>query len=128
MAYSWADLAALSLARQFPKVTGRGAAAVAQTMARVGPIQAQTARSPFLGLAARIPGVRLEDICAAYDQLLIVRGSNIRGTVHTCTPQDHALLESATRIGQRALWPRMLKLKGTTLEEVWAGIEDYAPR
>ena len=97
-------------------------------MARVGPIQAQTARSPFLGLAARIPGVRLEDICAAYDQLLIVRGSNIRGTVHTCTPQDHALLESATRIGQRALWPRMLKLKGTTLEEVWAGIEDYAPR
>lgn len=126
MAYSWDDLAALSLARQFPKVAGRGAAAVAQTVARIGPIQAQTARSPFLGLAARIPGVRLEDICAAYDELLIVRGSNIRGTVHTCTPPDHALLEAATRIGQRALWARMLKLKATTLEQVWEGMEDYA--
>lgn len=126
MAYSWDDLAALSLARQFPSMQGRNAAAVAETVRRIGPIQAQTARSPFLGLAARIPSVTLQDICTAYDELLIVRGSNIRGTVHTSTPQDHALLEATTRVGQRALWARMLKLKATTLEELWDGIEDYA--
>ncbi len=126
MACSWDDLAALSLARQFPLVEGRDAAAVAEAVRRIGPIQAQTARSPFVGLAARIPGVTLEAISAAYSELLIVRGSNIRGTVHTSTAPDHALLEVATRIGQRSLWSRMLKLEATTLEQVWDGIEDYA--
>lgn len=126
MTCSWEELAALSLARQFPNVEGRDAAAVAQTVDRIGPIQAQTARSPFLALAARIPGATLDAISAAYNDLLIVRGSNIRGTVHTSTPQDHALLEAATRVGQRTLWARMLKLDATTLEEVWDGIEDYA--
>lgn len=126
MAFSWDDLAALSLARQFPNVEGRDAAAVAETVGRIGPIQAQTARAPFLGLAARMPGVTNEAISAAYDDLLIVRGSNIRGTVHTSTPHDHALLEAATRLGQRSLWARTLKLEATTLESVWDGIEDYA--
>ena len=32
----------------------------------------------------------------------------------------------ATRLGQRALWQRTLKLERTTLEDVWAGIEDFA--
>jgi len=126
MACSWDELAALSLARQFPNLQGRDATAVAETVRRIGPIQAQTARSPFLGLAARIPGVTRADIFAAYDDLLIVRGSNIRGTVHTSTPTDHAVLEAATRVGQRTLWARMLGLQATTLEQVWEGIEDYA--
>ena len=72
------------------------------------------------------PGVDLETISAAYDDHRIVRGSNIRGTVHTSTPEDNPLLEVATRIGQRALWERTLKLGRTTLEDVWAGIEDFA--
>ncbi len=55
-----------------------------------------------------------------------MRGSNIRGTVHTSTPEDNALLEVATRLGQHALWQRTLKLQTTTLEDVWSGIEDLA--
>ena len=124
--YSWDDLARLARARQFPDVPGRDVDAVADALDRIGPIQAQTARAPFLGLAARMPGVTLETISAAYDAHLIVRGSNIRGTVHASTPQDNALLEVATRLGQRALWNRTLRLEATTLEEVWAGIEDFA--
>ncbi len=46
--------------------------------------------------------------------------------MHTSTPEDNALLEVATRIGQRTLWQRTLKLQRTTLEDVWAGIEDFA--
>ncbi len=130
MAYSWADLGALSLARQFPQAESgwapRDPAAVARMVRRIGPIQSQTARAPYLALAARLPGVDLETISAAYDELLIVRGSTIRGTVHTSTPADHPLLEAATRIGQRALWQRTLKLRERSLEDVWQGIEDFA--
>lgn len=57
-----------------------------------------------------------------------MRGSNIRGTVHTSTPDDHPLLEVATRAGQRALWARMLKLDAATLEQVWSGIEGTRAR
>ena len=126
MAYSWEELAARALARQFPEVNGRDAAAVTSAVGLIGPIQSQTARSPFLGLAARMPGVTLEAITTAYEELGIVRGSNIRGTVHTSTAEDHVLLEVAARIGQRALWDRTLRLTTTELEDVWAGIEDFA--
>jgi Winged helix DNA-binding domain len=126
MAYTWEELAGLSLARQFPDLDGRGVAAVAETVRRIGPIQAQTARSPFLGLAARLPGVTLETVSSAYDDLLIVRGSNIRGTVHTSVPADNPLLEVATRLGNRTLWNRTLKLSQKSLEDVWNGIEDFA--
>ena len=45
------DLAALTTARQFPDVVSDVAGLVSQT----GPVQSQTARSPFIGLAARAP-------------------------------------------------------------------------
>lgn len=65
-------------------------------------------------------------VTAAYEDLLIVRGSSLRGTVHSSTPDDHRLLEVATRVGQRALWARTLKLDAATLNQVWDGIEEYA--
>src|SRR6478735_2392132 len=124
--HTWEDLAGRALARQFPDVPERDVDSVARALHLIGPIQAQTARSPFLALAARMPGVTLEEVSAAYDAHRIVRGSNIRGTVHTSTPEDNALLEVATRLGQRALWQRTLKLQRTTLVDVWSGIEDFA--
>ena len=124
--YSWADLGALALARQFPTVAERDAAAVAEVVRRTGPIQSQTARSPFIGLAARMPGVTHAAITSAYDDHLIVRGSNLRGTVHTSTAEDHALLEVASRLGQRTLYQRTLRPAAVTLEQVWAGLEEFA--
>jgi hypothetical protein len=124
--YTWEDLAGRALARQFPDVPGRDVVSVAHALQLIGPVQAQTARAPFLALAARLPGLTLEDVSTAYDAHTIVRGSNIRGTVHTSTPGDNALLEVATRLGQRPLWRRTLKLESTTLEDVWGGIEDFA--
>ena len=126
MTYSWLDLAGHTLARQFPDVAERDPTAVAEAIRLIGPIQSQTARSPFLALAARVPGFTLETVSAAYEDLFIVRGSNIRGTVHTSTPDDNALLEVATRLGLRALWNRMLKLDDRTLEDAWSGIEEFA--
>ncbi len=92
----------------------------------VGPVQSQTARSPFLGLAARFPGVTREAVSAAYEAGTVVRGSTIRGTVHTATPEQYAALGVATRIGQRTLWQRLLGLERSTVEQLWADTEDFA--
>src|SRR4051794_30075563 len=102
--HTWDDLAGRAPARPFPPLPGRDVDSVARALHLIGPVQSQTARSPFLALAARMPGVTLEAISAAYDEHRIVRGSTIRGTVHTSTPEDNVLLEVATRVGQRALW------------------------
>jgi hypothetical protein len=99
---------------------------VAETVRRIGPIQSQTARSPFVGLAARLPGVTHDDVTAAYESLAIVRGSTIRGTVHTCAAEQHPLLDAATRLGQRAVWTRQLKLPDAEVDELWQATERFA--
>lgn len=125
-AYDWDELRGLTLARQFPDVTGLGPAAVVETMTRIGPIQSQTARSPYVALGARRPGVTHGAVTAAYESHAIVRGSTIRGTVHTSTAAHHALLAATTRVGQRALWVRQLRLDQADVEELWAATEAFA--
>jgi hypothetical protein len=124
--YDWDELRALSLARQFPDVDGRGPDAVVETVRRTGPIQSQTARSPYAALGARLPGVTHEAVTTAYESLSIVRGSSIRGTVHTSTADHHVLLDAATRLGQRAIWVRQLALAHSEPEELWEATEAFA--
>lgn len=122
MALSLQDLTALTLGRQFPeRIT-----TIAGLMESTGPVQSQTARSPFIGLAARRAGTTCEEISAAYDAGTIVRGSTIRGTVHTATPVQYAALGAATRVGQRTLWQRLLKLEHGSLDDLWSETEDFA--
>lgn len=123
---TWEELGARSLARQFPVIEGRDVAAVVRAVHATGPVQSQTARSPYVGLAARLPGVTRETITAAYESWEIVRGSNLRGTVHTSTPADHALLEVATRHGQRRSYERTWRLAERRVEDAWAATESYA--
>jgi hypothetical protein len=125
-AYDWHELRALSLARQFPEIGGRGADDVVETVRRIGPIQSQTARSPYAALGARIPGVTHDAITTAYESLSIVRGSTIRGTVHTSTAAHHVVLDATTRVGQRAIWVRHLGLRHTEVEDVWRATEQFA--
>lgn len=122
MVLSLADLTAASLGRQFPE----GIDDVSALAEAVGPIQSQTARSPFIGLAARRPGTTHAEVTAAYTDGRIVRGSTIRGTVHTATQAQHAALDVATRTGQRALWNRLIRPTTFTLEELWVEIERFA--
>jgi len=125
-AYDLDELRALSLARQFPEVDQVGTDAVVAAVDRIGPIQSQTARSPYIGLGARFPGLTRRDVTEAYESWRIVRGSNIRGTVHTSTAEDQLLLDATTRVGQRTLWRRFLRLDHAELDDVWAAIEVYA--
>lgn len=125
-AYDLEELHGLTLGRQFPRLDGRGADAVVEAVGRIGPIQSQTARSPYVGLSARLPGVTHTAVTEAYESSQILRGSTIRGTVHTSTAAHHALLDATTRCAQRTLWRRFLRLDHTELEDVWAAIEAFA--
>ncbi len=125
-AYDLEELRGLSLARQFPPISGRDADAVVEAFGRIGPIQSQTARSPYVGLGARLPGVTHAAVTEAYESWRIVRGSTLRGTVHTSTAGHHVLLDATTRCAQRPLWRRFLRLDHTELDDVWSAIETYA--
>jgi Winged helix DNA-binding domain len=125
-AYDWDELRGLTLARQFPDVSGLDARAVVETMMRIGPIQSQTARSPYVALGARLPGVTHAAVTQAYEAHALVRGSTIRGTVHTSTAVHHALLDATTRVGQRAVWVRQLRLAPTEVEDLWGATEAFA--
>ena len=122
MGYSWDDLAGLALARQFPAAAPDVAAAVHAT----GPMQTQTARSAFLGLAARFPGTTHAEITEAYAAGAIVRGSTIRGTVHTASPEHYTVLAEATRVGQHPRWARVLGISEEQLADLYASVEDFA--
>lgn len=127
MPLTWDDLAAAALARQFPDdPAGDRPGDVASRVALIGPVQSQTARSPFLALAARFPGTTRAEVAAAYDAGTLVRGSVVRGTVHTATPAQYAALGAATRVGQRTLWQRLLRLERSRLEDLWDDTEAYA--
>src|SRR5690349_1204849 len=119
---SWDDLAAGSLARQFPDDPGT----VAGRVHAIGDPQTQTARSAFIGLGARFPGVTHAEITAAYDAGEIVRGSTIRGTVHTADPDVYTVLAEATRVGQHQRWARILGISDAQLAELWTSVEAWA--
>lgn len=122
MGVSFDDLRGLALARQFPG----GVSSVVDLVAATGPVQSQTARSPFLGLAARRPGTTHGEVTAAYEAGDLVRGSTLRGTVHTCTAAQHPLLHLGTRVGQRTRWQQLLRLEHGSLDDLWRSTEAFA--
>ncbi len=93
---------------------------------QVGPIQSQVARAPFVAVAARLPGASYADVTAAYESADLVRGSNLRGTIHTCVREQHPLLDAVTRRAMEKGWTRNLGLQRTTAAQVQAGIEKFA--
>lgn len=65
-------------------------------------------------------------ITAAYEDGGLVRGSVIRGTVHTVVPSQHRLLAVATRVGLASAWARSLGLSPVQQKAVWERIEEFA--
>ena len=124
--YTWEQLARATLRRQFPKVRGRGEQAVVELVRRVGPIQSQVARSPFVAVASRLPGATYDAIVASHESYAVVRGSNLRGTVHTSVREQHGTLDAVTRRAMANGWRNHLRLQRTSVDEVHAGIEEFA--
>lgn len=126
VAYRWEELAGLTLRRQFPSVRGTGRAAILEVLRRVGPVQSQVARAPFVALSARLPGARYHDIVAVHETYDVVRGSNLRGTVHTCVQEQHPLLDTVARRTLHKYWMRGLRLTRVDADDVRRAMEEYA--
>ena len=75
-----------ALARQLllDRVTLKVPAAVE----RIGGLQAQLARPPFIGLWSRLAGFSREDLAGAIDRREVVRGTLYRGTIHLVSRDD----------------------------------------
>jgi hypothetical protein len=124
--YTWDTLRHATVRRQFPRIRGRGTQAVIELIRRVGPIQSQVARSPFVTVSSRLPGAAYADIVAAYESYDVVRGSSLRGTVHTCSRAQHPVLDAITRRTLANIWRRSLKLARVEVDDVRAALESYA--
>jgi DNA glycosylase AlkZ-like len=115
-----------TLRRQFPAIRGRGPAAVVELFQRLGPIQSQVPRAPFLAISSRLPGVSYETVCALFEAHRLLKTSNIRGTVHTSVPEQFAWLDAVARRSRATQLRSVLKLRQVTPEQLAAEIEGFA--
>ena len=123
MAHTWDSLNASTVPRQFPADDR----APADLVARIGPMQTQTARSAFIGLGARSALATHAAVTEAYEAAEIVRGTTLRGTVHTATRAGHRPLDATARLTVRHHWRTTLKLDDPAVQErMWASLEDFA--
>jgi hypothetical protein len=97
MRLSQERLAGISLGRQFPSIRGRGRPAVLELFDRLGPIQSQVPRAPFLTAASRLPGVGYATVRDAFADFELLRATNLRGTVHTCRPAVFGAVDAVSR-------------------------------
>jgi DNA glycosylase AlkZ-like len=115
-----------TLRRQFPVISGRGPAAVLELFRRLGPIQSQVPRAPFLTISSRLPGVTYETVCELFESHQLVKTSNIRGTVHSSVPEQFAWLDAVARRTRGTQLRNVLKLQQVTPEGLAAEIEAFA--
>lgn len=118
-------LRTLALARQFPRIPGRDAAAVVALVQRVGPMQSQAPRAPFAGIAARLPGVENADIAAAFDDHRLIKNSTLRLTVHTVAAGQFAAAEAVAARTRRGPVAAHLKLDPAVVDDLGAETEAY---
>ncbi|MGZ8695348.1 MAG: winged helix DNA-binding domain-containing protein [Gaiellaceae bacterium] len=76
-----------TLARQL--LLGREQLDVATAVARLGALQAQRPRAPYVALAARLEGFEREQLTAALHDRTVVRATLMRETLHLVTASDY---------------------------------------
>ncbi len=99
-----------TLARQFPAVDGRDPAAVLELFGRLGPIQSQVPRSPFLTASSRLPGVTYATMAALFEDHRLLKTSSLRGTVHTTDRAQYPLVDAVARRQRAQQLTRALEL------------------
>jgi hypothetical protein len=130
---SYNQLRLRTLRRQFPTIPGRGPDAVLELLRRLGPIQSQVPRAPFLTISSRLPGVSYDTVCRLFESHQLIKTSNIRGTVHTSLPDQFGWLDAVARRTRSAQLGNVLKLRQITPDELAAETEaftsmDWRPR
>ena len=126
-------MAGRTLRRQFPVVSGRGPDDVLALFDRLGPIQSQVPRAPFLAASSRLPGVAYDTVNGLFADHRLVKTSSLRGTVHTSTAATFPRLDAVARSLRGTQARQNLDLGQTTTGEMYAEIErfcadDWRPR
>jgi len=119
------ELRRRTLQRQFPSIDGRQPEAVLELFNRLGPIQSQVPRAPFLTVSSRLPGVSYETINGLFEEHRLLKTSNLRGTVHTSTQEQFGWLDAVARRGRAAQLRNYLKLDRLAPEDVVAEVEAF---
>ena len=119
------ELRRRTLQRQFPKINGTGPESVLELFARLGPIQSQVPRAPFLAVSSRLPGVSYSTICDLFEQHRLLKTTNIRGTVHTSTREHFAMLDAVARRTRAAQLRNYLNLDRVTPEQIATEVEAF---
>ena len=130
---SYDQLRLRTLRRQFPTIPGRGPEAVIELFRRLGPIQSQVPRAPFLTISSRLPGVSYDTVCSLFESHQLLKTSNIRGTVHTSLPEQFGWLDAVARRSRAVQLRNVLKLHDVTPQQLGEEIEaftshDWTPR
>ncbi len=120
------DLRERTLGRQFPDLDSRDAGAVLALVDRLGPIQSQVPRAPFLTASSRLPGVTYADVQDLFGAHRLVKTSSLRMTVHTTVAAQHPMADAVARGTRTRMLVRELGLVRCSAEEVQAELEAYA--
>jgi hypothetical protein len=80
------ELGRATLARQL--LLERASLDVPEAVGRLGALQAQEARPPFVALWSRLEGFEASSLIAALAEKTLVRGTLMRGTVHLARTED----------------------------------------
>lgn len=115
-----------TLWRQFPDLPGRDAASVLALVDRLGPIQSQVPRAPFLTASSRLPGVDYDGVRDLFESFALLKTSNLRGTVHTSGRRLFPWLDAVARHGRTGPLTTQLTLTAVTAADVMAEVEAYA--
>ncbi|GAB3913171.1 hypothetical protein GCM10011575_21050 [Microlunatus endophyticus] len=118
-------LRAMTLARQFPAIRGRGEPQLLDLIGRLGPIQSQVPRAPFLTAASRLPGIDYPTITTAFEEHRLLKTTNLRGTVHTTVVGQFAAADSVRRPRNARELARTLHLDPTAVNALIKDLEAY---
>lgn len=121
------DLRRITLGRQFPagRVGEPTATDVLDLFSRLGPVQSQVPRAPFLAASSRLPGVSYATVNDLLESHRLLKTTTIRGTVHTSTPGQFVWLDAVAAEYWARQMPRVLGLEAVTADEVTREIERF---
>jgi hypothetical protein len=89
---------------------------VAEAVARIGPLQAQEPKPPFVALASRLEGFEPAELVEALRSGELVRAVWIRATLHVLTAADHRALRATIQAPLSAAAARVADARGVMID------------
>jgi hypothetical protein len=119
-------LRSIALGRQFRRIRGRQESAVLDLFRRLGPIQSQVPRAPFLTASSRLPGISYDAVASLFATYRLVKTTSLRGTVHTTVAEQYPWVNAVARRSWAGPATTRLRLSRLSIVDVWDELERFA--